>query len=127
MFEREIDTMNVVVLSHIVHVNMLCTLQLLPGEETWRFLVIVYCSGCVVNCRGKTNCSTRNTYVIRKSSRLKILIQFENHTLCLSVAALITDRKGRNVFTGVCHSVHNWPHGYSVTVHRTMRSRCVSY
>ena len=22
-----------------------------------------------------------------------------------------------NVFTGVCHSVHNGPHGYSVTVH----------
>ena len=22
-----------------------------------------------------------------------------------------------NVFTGVCHSVHNRPHGYSVTVH----------
>ena len=31
--------------------------------------------------------------------------------------SLITDRKKGNVFTGVCHSVHNWPHGFSVTVH----------
>ena len=22
-----------------------------------------------------------------------------------------------NVFTGVCHSVYNWPHAYSVTAH----------
>ena len=22
-----------------------------------------------------------------------------------------------NVFTGVCQSIHNWPHGYSVTAH----------
>ena len=39
---------------------------------------------------------------------------------------LPTARKG-NVFTGVCHSVHNWPHGYSVTAHRTMRGRYTSY
>ena len=29
---------------------------------------------------------------------------------------LLTAGEG-NVFTGVCHSVHNWPYGYSVTVH----------
>ena len=29
---------------------------------------------------------------------------------------LVTDHKG-NVFTGVCHSVHNRPHGYSFTAH----------
>ena len=29
---------------------------------------------------------------------------------------LPTAREG-NVFTGVCHSVHNRPHGYSVTAH----------
>ena len=29
---------------------------------------------------------------------------------------LSTARKG-NVFTGVCHSVHSWPHAYSITAH----------
>ena len=30
--------------------------------------------------------------------------------------SLPTAREG-NVFTGVCHSVHNWPHAYLVTAH----------
>ena len=29
---------------------------------------------------------------------------------------LPTARQGR-VFRGVCHSVHKWPHGYSITAH----------
>ena len=29
---------------------------------------------------------------------------------------LPTAREG-NVFTGICHSVHNWPHDYLVTAH----------
>ena len=30
---------------------------------------------------------------------------------------LLLIAKEVNVFTGVCHSVHNWPHGFSVTAH----------
>ena len=37
-------------------------------------------------------------------------------TTTRKVVLLPTAREG-NVFTGVCHSVHNWPHGYSVTAH----------
>ena len=29
---------------------------------------------------------------------------------------LPTAREG-NVFTGICHSVHNWPYGHSITAH----------
>ena len=32
------------------------------------------------------------------------------------IPSLPTAREG-NVFTGVCHSVHNLPHGYSVTAY----------
>ena len=32
------------------------------------------------------------------------------------IPSLPTAREG-NIFTGVCHSVHNLPHGYSVTAH----------
>ena len=36
---------------------------------------------------------------------------------------LLTAREG-NVFTGVCYSVDNWPHGYSVTVHPSYGAVC---
>ena len=30
---------------------------------------------------------------------------------------LLPTARESNVFTGICYSVHNWPHAYSVTAH----------
>ena len=37
-------------------------------------------------------------------------------TVSYFTGSLLTAREG-NVFTSICHSVHNWPHGYSATAH----------
>ena len=37
-------------------------------------------------------------------------------TVSYFTGSLLTAREG-NVFTSICHSVHNWPHGYLVTAH----------
>ena len=36
---------------------------------------------------------------------------------------LLTAREG-NVFTGMCHSVHNWPHGYAFTALESYWNAC---
>ena len=42
----------------------------------------------------------------------------DNCTCVLTLVLLISLPTARdNVFTGVCHSVHNWPHAYSVSAH----------
>ena len=42
----------------------------------------------------------------------------DNCTCVLTLVLLILLPTARdNVFTGVCHSVHNWPHAYSVSAH----------
>ena len=50
------------------------------------------------------------TKAIKNASELQL--QGNNSTFLL----LPTAREG-NVYTGICHSVHNWPHAYSATAH----------
>ena len=50
-------------------------------------------------------------YYQTRSQDCKVTSLWHREILFLPIA-----REG-NVFTGDCHSVHNWPHAYSVTTH----------
>ena len=64
---------------------------------------------------GRHDCTTQHTITLMNHTNTFFI---DNCTCVLTLVLLILLPTARdNVFTGVCHSVHNWPHAYSVSAH----------